>query len=247
LSSLPLGGQLSAVVDTRRSAAYPRHDRGTRNTLLDVPSAGVDPSTLDPVSAGWLVCLDETADDHDGCLSRLHALMTRVARRELGRRAGLLSVSGPELDDLAVQSAGDAMLAVLGKLGQFRGESRFTTWVYKFVMFEVSAKVGRHQWQRQAPAATEVDWVRLPDHLGLGPEDQALQRDLVRAVSDAVDRDLTEYQRRVFVAVLLDGTPLEAVAQGLGVSRNTVYKALFDARRKVRSALVAHGYLGSPA
>ena len=212
-----------------------------------MPSAGVDPTTLDPVSAGWLDCLADTADDRPACLERLHDLMTRAARRELARRAGQLSVSGPELDDLAVQSANDAMLAVLGKLGEFRGASRFTTWVYKFVMFEVSAKVGRHQWQRQAPPAAEVDWDRLPDRLGVGPEDQALQRDLVRAVSAAVDRDLTEYQRRVFVAVLLDGVPLEAVAQGLGVSRNTVYKALFDARRKVRAALVAHGYLGSPA
>ncbi|WP_426593186.1 RNA polymerase sigma factor [Cellulomonas sp. McL0617] len=209
-----------------------------------MPVAGVDPTALDPVSAGWLGCLDQAALDRAGCLDRLHGLMTRVARRELGRRAAQIAVSGPELDDLAVQSAGDAMLAVLAKLDQFRGESRFTTWVYKFVMFEVSAKVGRHQWQHQAPSPTEVDWERLPDRIGLDPEEHAVQRDLVRALSDAVDRDLTEYQRTVFVQVLLDGVPLEAVAQGLGVSRNTVYKALFDARRKVRSALVSSGYLG---
>lgn len=208
-----------------------------------MPVTGVDRSTLDPASAGWLGCLDEAAAGRDDCLARLHALLTRVARREVGRRAGQLAVSGPELDDLALQSAGDAMLAVLAKLDQFRGESRFTTWVYKFVMFEVSAKIGRHQWQRQAPSAVETDWDRLPDRLGIGPEQLAVQRDLVREVTRAVDEDLTEYQRTVFVAVLLDGTPLEAVAQGFGVSRNTVYKALFDARRKVRVALVAHGYL----
>ncbi len=209
-----------------------------------VPAPGVDRATLDPDSAGWLGCLDHAAADRDGCLSRLHALMTRAARRELARRAAQLAVSGPELDDLAVQSAGDAMVAVLAKLDQFRGESRFTTWVYKFVMFEVSAKIGRHQWQHHAPSSSEIDWDRLPDRMGIGPEDHAVQRDLVRAVTEAVERDLTEYQRSVFVAILIDGVPLEAVAQGMGVSRNTVYKALFDARRKVRATLVAHGQLG---
>ncbi|WP_028048090.1 RNA polymerase sigma factor [Cellulomonas sp. URHD0024] len=202
-----------------------------------------DRATLDSASAGWLGCLEAAAPDRDGCLARLHELMTRVARRELARRSGQLAVAGPELDDLAVQASGDAMLAVLAKLEEFRGESRFTTWVYKFVMFEVSAKVGRHQWQRVAPTSSDVDWDRLPDRMGLGPEEHAVQRDLVRAVSRAVEEDLTEHQRRVFVSVLVDGVPLEAVAQGLGVSRNTVYKALFDARRKVRAALVEHGML----
>jgi RNA polymerase sigma-70 factor, ECF subfamily len=212
-----------------------------------VPSAGVDPATLDPASAGWLGCLDEAATDREPCLARLHDLMTRAARREIARRAHQIAVSGPELDDLAVQSAGDAMLAVLAKLDQFRGESRFTTWVYKFVMFEVSAKVARHQWQHLPPGRADVDWEVLPDRMGLGPEDHAVQSDLVRAISRAVEADLTPYQRRVFVAVLIEGVPLEAVAVGLGVSRNTVYKALFDARRKVRAALVAHGQLIDPA
>ncbi|ROS31113.1 RNA polymerase sigma factor [Cellulomonas sp. PhB150] len=209
-----------------------------------MPTAGVDPAKLDPASAGWLGCLEDSAVDHEGCLARLHELMTRVARREMGRRAHQIAVSGRELDDLAVQSAGDAMLAVLAKLDQFRGESRFTTWVYKFVMLEVSAKVARHQWQHHAPGRTEVDWEVLPDRMGLGPEEHAVQRELVSEVARAVDEDLTDYQRRVFVAVLIDGVPLEAVAVGLGVSRNTVYKALFDARRKVRAALVEHGQLG---
>ena len=35
------------------------------------------------------------------------------------------------------------MLAILGKLDSFRGESRFTTWAYRFVVLEVSSKLGR--------------------------------------------------------------------------------------------------------
>jgi len=93
----------------------------------------------------------------------------RVARAELRRRAARLRIAGPELDDLAHQAAADALLAITGKLGQFRGESRFTTWAYKFVIFEVSAKIGRHFWQRPTVPMEAEDWDKLPDRFGMGP------------------------------------------------------------------------------
>jgi RNA polymerase sigma-70 factor (ECF subfamily) len=77
--------------------------------------------------------------------------------------------SGRELDDLAHQAAADAMLAILAKLGSFRGESRFTTWAYRFVVLEVSSKLGRHYWRRHPAEHLEAeDWDRLPDRLGVG-------------------------------------------------------------------------------
>jgi DNA-directed RNA polymerase specialized sigma24 family protein len=79
-------------------------------------------------------------------VAALHDVLRRVAVYELSRRRGQLrSVSGPEFDDLAQQAADDALVKVLGKLDDFRGLSRFTTWAYKFVIFEVSAKVARHR------------------------------------------------------------------------------------------------------
>ncbi len=59
------------------------------------------------------------------------------------------------------------MLAILGKLDSFRGESRFTTWAYRFVVLEVSSKLGR-RYQRQHPAEhlDAEDWERLPDRRG---------------------------------------------------------------------------------
>ena len=79
-----------------------------------------------------------------GGAARLYELLVRIACGEAGRRAPRLRISGPELDDLADQAAPDALLAITAKIGQFQGESRFTTWAYKFVIFEVSAKIGRH-------------------------------------------------------------------------------------------------------
>jgi len=58
-----------------------------------------------------------------------------------------------------------------------------------------------------------------------------------------VDTELTARQREVFVAIVVHVVPLDALAVRLGSSRNAVYKMMFDARRKLRVALAADGYL----
>ena len=191
----------------------------------------------------WVAALGGDGADRGEAEARLHGALVRVARSELHRRHGQLNVSGPELDDLAHQAAADAMLAVMARLDQFRGESRFTTWAYKFVMFEVSAKIGRHFWRTAPIPLSAGDWDRLPDRFGLDPAGASERRDFIRAVRRAVDEDLTGHQRRIFVLLVLDGVPLDAVAEKLGTSRNALYKVMFDARRKLRASLVANGYL----
>jgi len=201
------------------------------------------PADVDPDSAIWVRSLTGPAGQRDAGLARLHEMLLRIARSELRRRSGQLRVTGPELDDLAYQAAADALLAITAKLGQFRGESRFTTWAYKFVIFEVSAKVGRHFWANPPAAMDAEDWDRLPDRFGLEPAREAERREMASAVRRAVDEQLTPRQRQVFVAIVLDGVPLDALAIRLGSTRNAIYKTMFDARRKLRAALAAHGYL----
>ena len=191
----------------------------------------------------WVAALGGDGPGRDEAVARLHGALVRVARSELHRRHGQLNVSGPELDDLAHQAAADAMLAIMARLDQFRGESRFTTWAYKFVMFEVSAKIGRHFWRTPHIAFGAEDWDRLPDRFGFDPAHESERRDFVRAVRRAVDEDLTAHQRLIFVTLVLDGVPLDALAEKLGSSRNAIYKTMFDARRKLRASLVANGYL----
>ena len=145
---------------------------------------------------------------------------------------------------MAYQAAADALVAITSKLGQFRGESRFTTWAYKFVMFEVSAKIGRHFWRRPGVRLDAEDWDRLPDRFGSDPAREAEWRDLLAALHRAVDEELTARQRRVFVALVLNNVPLDTLVIELGSNRNAIYKTLFDARRKLRAALAAGGYIG---
>lgn len=200
-------------------------------------------SKLDPDSAEWLVGLRSEGRLRDKTERRLHDLCVRAARTEVNRRRGRIRITGPELDDLAVQAAADAMVAVLGKLETFRGDSRFTTWVYKFVIFEVSGKVGRHVSRRELVAFEPEDWEKLETDVDDDPAASAERRDLVRQLRRAIEHDLTDHQRRIFEAVALQGIPLDQLAAELGTNRNALYKTMFDARRKLRVALAANGYL----
>ena len=200
---------------------------------------------LDPESADWLRALAGTGPPREAALARLHGLLVRIAQGEVRRRGPRLRITGPELDDLAYQAAADALLAITAKLGQFRGDSRFTTWAYKFVIFEVSAKIGRHFWRNPGVWLDGEDWDRLPDRFGFDPAREAEWRDLLGALHRAVDAVLTARQRMVFVAIVLNGVPLDALVVELASNRNAIYKTLFDARRKLRAALAANGYIGN--
>ena len=201
---------------------------------------------LDEESAGWLRRLGADGGERQAAERELHARLVRIALAEVRRRSARTPVTGPELDDVAHQAAGDAMMAILAKLGDFRGESRFTTWAYRFVILEVSSKLGRHYW-RNPPAVLDAgQWERLPDRLGIDPARHAEPAGILAEVRRVVDEELTEHQRRVFVALVVDGIPLDALAARIGLQRNAMYKVIFDARRKIRRALVANGYLEDP-
>jgi len=198
---------------------------------------------LDEESARWVAVLGGAGRRREAAVRELHALLLRAARREVRRRGAGTPVSGRELDDLATQAADDATYAVLAKVTQFRGESRFTTWAYRFVVLEVSHKLGRHFWRQPRAELTEEDWERLPDVWATPPDHEAQVRELAAAVRRAVE-DLTDHQRRVFTAAVLQGMPLDALAVRDDTTRNALYKTLYDARRKIRAHLVANGYLG---
>jgi len=198
---------------------------------------------LDPDSARWLQALADRGPRRESALAELHAMLVRAARREVARPGPHQQITGPELEDLAYQAAGDALLAIMQKIGQFRGESRFTTWAYKFVVFEVSAKIGRHFWRNPARSPDAEDWDRLPDRFGFDPARESEWRDLLGAVRRAVETELTPRQREVFVAIVLNDVPLDALVVKLGSNRDAIYKTMFDARRKLRAALAANGYL----
>jgi RNA polymerase sigma-70 factor (ECF subfamily) len=229
---------------------------GTNAVLTGQYAGFVEPTSSVPGRSGpfgdidterWLARLQSTGRERDDAITDLHTALLPVARAEAQRRARQLRLAGPELDDIAHHAVADAVLSIVGKLDTFRGESRFTTWAYKFVMFEVSAKVSRHFWRRPQATLDDDQWAALPARLTGEPGPHAEARELMAAVRAAVANDLTPHQRQIFLALVVDGQPLDALVAELGSNRNAIYKAMFDARRKVRAVLVANGYLDEPA
>jgi RNA polymerase sigma-70 factor (ECF subfamily) len=198
---------------------------------------------LDASSRRWVEQLRPGHARHAPAVAKLHEVLQRAALHELHRRRGqLTSLSGPEFDDVAQQCADDAMVNILARLGDFRGLSRFTTWAYKFVIFEVSSKVARHAWRHHAPAAGGFAWEELPDTRAPGPGAQVERREQLAALTRAVHEALTPRQREVFVAIALNDVPIDVLALQLDSNRNALYKNLFDARRKLRASLAAAGH-----
>ena len=201
------------------------------------PVSGVE----DAESREWLRCLRADGDVRHEALARLHALLLRVARYEVARRrATLPHLRGNDLDDIAYEAADDALMSVLARLDDFRGMSRFTTWVYKFALLEVAVKLRRRAWQgREVPIEPEA-WTQFAS-LGLEPAEEMEQRELLTALQQAVAETLTPHQRRVLVALALNGVPIDVLAERLHTTRGALYKTLHDARRKLRRHLTETG------
>ena len=192
---------------------------------------------LDHESQAWIDGLGAAGGDRDGWIARLHALLLKAARFEVHRRrAALPHLRGDDWDDLAAQSADDALLAVLGKLDDFRGESRFTTWAYKFALFEAAVNIRRRAWQRREVPLEPEGWPLVADG-DATPETHTETTQLATALRAAIRDHLTPRQRDVLIAVVVNGVPIDVLAERRGTTRGALYKMLHDARRKLRAAL----------
>src|SRR6185312_10431428 len=139
------------------------------------------------------------------------------------RRPTLPHLRGGDLDDVANQAADDALISVLRRLDDFRGASRFSTWAYKFALYEAAVKLRKRAWQgREVPVE---------------PDAEAEQSELLKTLKTAIDSVLTKHQRRVLVALALNGVPIDVLAERLNTTRGALYKTLHDARRKLRRHL----------
>lgn len=198
---------------------------------------------VDAESRDWIESL-RAADRavREEATERLHAMLLRAARYELGRRrAALAHVRGEELEDIATQAANDALMAVLSKLGNFRGQSRFTTWVYKFALLEAGVKLRRRAWQGREVVLDPESWPLLESG-GAAPPEEAERGDLMRCLKAAIDSKLTPHQREVLVGLALNGVPIDVLAERLSTTRGALYKTLHDARRKLRAELDTAGF-----
>ena len=204
--------------------------------------SGSDEHPSDGESRRWLHSLAGTGTERTDAVERLHALLLRAARFEIARRGRSVGGGSGSIEDLAVQAADDALVAVLGKLDTYRGESRFTTWAYKFALLEAAVKARSRPWQaREVPL--EVDGMaQVRSDMRASTAAEAEASELIHAVGEAIAAVLTPHQRAVLVALTLNDVPIDVLAERRGTTRNALYKTLHEARRKLRAELAKDGF-----
>jgi RNA polymerase sigma-70 factor, ECF subfamily len=222
-------GALATVSDGVRVAVMPE-------TPLSLAARGPDAE-----SVSWIEALSGAGRQKEEAVERLHELLLRASYFEIDRRRDSLGAArSGDRDDLAIQAADDALMAIMRKLHTYRGESRFTTWAYKFALLEAGVKVRRRAWHGREVPLEDEGWARLPD-LGSSPGEDAETTELMGAVRDAIADSLTDHQRQVLVAITLNDVPIDVLAERLDTTRGALYKTLHDARRKLRRRLAEDG------
>ncbi|MEA2697286.1 MAG: polymerase sigma-70 factor, subfamily [Myxococcales bacterium] len=145
----------------------------------------------------------------------------------------------------------DTFLAIWRKLDTFKGDSMFSSWVYRVA---ANAALMRLRTQRRHP---EVSTEELPagfmdqqqygqilspgENWARRPDDQLQSDELRRHIQSAVDA-LPEIYRTVFLVRDVEGLSTEETAELLGISIPTVKTRLHRARMALREAIT--GYFG---
>lgn len=197
----------------------------------------------------WIAALSGASDPQAGAIADLRDLVLRAALYTLA--ANLDNLQGLEDRDrlaLAEDCAQEAVLAVLDHLGDFRQESKFTTWAYKFGVNIALTRARRERWKQVSLDALSgendaLDWL-LPQARAkaTGSEAPVLKSEVAAILQEVFVRELTGRQRQVLKWIAFDEVPMDVVVERLTTNRNAVYKMLHDARLKVKQHLAVRGY-----
>lgn len=198
----------------------------------------------------WLHDLNANGPTQETAITELRDHLLRAALYFFSRnRDDLAGLSRDEILQRAEDCAQDALLAVMNHLPDFRGDSQFTTWTYKFAINIALVAARRERWKEvsldelaQAGESSLLDWTLRDKSAAGAPDRAALQNEVRELIRDVIEHDLTENQRRVLILMVFQNVPLDEVARYMGSNRNAIYKLLHDARRKLKSSLSARGF-----
>jgi RNA polymerase sigma-70 factor, ECF subfamily len=197
----------------------------------------------------WLHDLTTSGEKQDAAITDLRNLLLRATLYFFNRNLGdFANLTRDKILQIAEDCAQDALIAVMGHLTDFRGDSKFTTWVYKFAINIALMTSRRESWKtKPLEDISSMDGRRLFGWVGdqsslLTPDQSVLEEEIIHILREVIERDLTEKQRHVLILMVFNEVPMDEVVQQLGTNRNAIYKTLHDARRKLKSSLQARGF-----
>ena len=198
----------------------------------------------------WLEELRASGAAQEAAIADLRDLLLRTVLFFFHRNLGDFErLARNEILQLAEDCAQDALIAVIDHLSDFRGDSKFTTWAYKFAINIALMTARRERWKgisldqmSFADDGSLAEWVMRDKSSGLTPDQSALQREIRENIREVIEQDLTDRQRRVLMLMVFHEVPMDEVARRLDTNRNAIYKMLHDARRKLKDRLQARGF-----
>jgi RNA polymerase sigma-70 factor (ECF subfamily) len=200
-------------------------------------------------NSDWICALSGKGKLQAEALEELRDLLLRACLYTLvSHLEDLRDLAERERLALAEDCAQEALLAVLARLEDFRGESKFTTWVYKFGVNVALTRARQERWKRISLDALpddgqSMDWLHWKERIhGADSELSALRAEIAAVIQEAIRHELTDRQRQVLKWIAFDEVPMDVVVQRLGSNRNAIYKLLHDARAKIKRSLTANGY-----
>jgi RNA polymerase sigma-70 factor (ECF subfamily) len=159
---------------------------------------------------------------------------------------GLGQLAREEIEQVAQDLAQEALLTVLKHLDDFRGESKFTTWAYRFAINTSLVEARRRRWRNVSLEGllenAELPDFQFEDETAQDPDLAVRQQEIWDIIRDAIERDLTPRQREVLTALAFEEVPMDVVTERLHTNRNAIYKMLHDARTKLKKTMEERGF-----
>ncbi len=191
---------------------------------------------LDAESRSWWERLHAPEPARDRAIAELYARLRREATFHIRQRAA--NVAGfprSDIDDLATQAAGDALIALLRKLEDYRGDSQFWTWARRFAALEAPVSIRRRLGHDRVGISRDPDRAGDVADPGRSAQDRVESHELLQGIGRIMRDELTGRQRTVLTESAIRGTSTAALADRLDTTPGAVYKSLHDARLKVRA------------
>lgn len=197
----------------------------------------------------WLDALQNEGDTQTEALADLREYLVRAAFVYLrDGRTELNHLATDDLYEMAEDYAQNALLKLRRNLEKFRGDSKFTTWAYRFVINEAAADLRRRRYrefswdditeQETATFQSLFSTFTTADNL----EASTQRKEVVQYLLQIIQTDLNERQQVAMLGIHFQDRSMQEVAEILETTPNTVYKMLHDARKKLKAKLLARYY-----